>query len=249
MDQPLIGVKDINGTYNTILPQQDNLAEIGGTWLPSKEIVCNATLGVEQAHTSIPNPGTPPPNLPINFIENSYPYSLSLSYTPTAKWTVTGGYANYTDFISQLITLGDDYTYPGGPGGLVLPVQSRWGYLGEAEVFDLGSTYRWTKDVKLTGAVQYTHGIDTITTVGSAAALSGLDFDSHLLPRDRRYRAGTGGGRLARPRTPGHVLPLPVLQFQRPDPTLQHRHRQRLLGRFQLGPLKRLGGRFFTTPK
>jgi hypothetical protein len=165
VDQPLIGVKNINGTYNTLLPQQDNLAEIGGTWLPTKEIVVNATVGIEQAHTNIPDPGTPP-GLPINFSENSYPYSISVAYTPTAKWTLTGGYANYTDFISQLITLGDDYVEP-ATTSLTPPFQTRWGYLGEAEVFDLGSTYRWSKDVKFTGAVQYTHGIDTITPLAS----------------------------------------------------------------------------------
>jgi hypothetical protein len=165
VDQPLIGVKDINSTYNTILPQQDNLVEIGGTWLPTKEIVCNATLGIEQAHTNIPDPGTPP-GPPINFSENSYPYSLSVAYMPTAKWTFTGGYANYTDFISQLITLGDDYSEPPATTASLPPLQTRWGYLGEAEVFDLGATYRWTKDVKLTAAAQYTHGIDTILPLG-----------------------------------------------------------------------------------
>jgi hypothetical protein len=165
VDQPLIGVKPINATYDTLLPQTDNLVEIGGTWLPTKEIVCNATLGIEQAYTNIPNPGTPP-GPPINFDENSYPYSFSVAYTPTAKWTFTGGYANYTDFISQLITLGDDYIEP-ATTSLTPPLQTRFGYLGEAEVFDLGATYRMTKDVKLTGAVQYTHGIDTILPLGT----------------------------------------------------------------------------------
>jgi hypothetical protein len=184
VDQPLIGVKNANGTYDTLLPQQDNLAEIGATWLPTKQIVCNATLGIEQAYTNIPNPvGTvtalpgqttaPTPGGPINFGENSYPYSFSVAYTPTCNWTLTGGYANYTNFISQLITLGDTYDYPGAPASTIPPIQTRWGYLGEAEVFDLGATYRWSKDVKLTAAAQYSHGIDTITTVGSPPAIYG----------------------------------------------------------------------------
>ncbi len=175
VDQPLIGVKPVNGTYNTLLPQADNLEEFGLTWLPTKELVCNATLGVEQAYTNIPNPATnistapgevAPPATPINFTENSLPYSISLAYTPTAKWTFSGGYANYTDFISQFITLGDDYFEPPATTSLTPPLQERWGYLGYAEVFDLGATYRLSKDVKLTGAAQWTHGIDTILPLG-----------------------------------------------------------------------------------
>jgi hypothetical protein len=182
VDQPLIGVKllntynDSNGGYNTLLPQVDNLAEIGGTWLPTKELVFNGTLGVEQADTNISDPTVAGPSLPINFSQNSYPYSVSMAYTPAcSKWTWTGGYANYTNFISQLITMGDGTISPdtytlGGSGasaGNITPFQTRWGYMGEAEVFDLGTTYRLSKDVKLTGAVQYTHGIDTILPLGS----------------------------------------------------------------------------------
>jgi hypothetical protein len=171
VDQPLLGVKYLNtggntGTYNTLLPQSDNLEEVGVTWLPSKQIVCNATVGVDESYTNIPNPSVAGPSLPINYNETSYPYSVSLAYTPIARWTLTGGYANYTDFISQLITLGDDYIAPSVAGSNINPFQTRWGYLGEAEVFDLGSTYRMSKDVKLTGAVQYTHGIDSISALG-----------------------------------------------------------------------------------
>ncbi len=180
-EQPLLGVKLLNsgepspetaantGTYNTILPEVDNLAEIGCTWLPTKELVCNATLGIEQAYTNIPSPATAGNSLPINFTENSFPYSVSLAYIPTgSKWTFAGGYADYTDLISQLITLGDDYPAPAPSvaGSNINPLQTRWGYLGEAEVFDLAATYRWSKDVKLTAAAQWTHGIDTISPLG-----------------------------------------------------------------------------------
>jgi hypothetical protein len=164
-----------NGTYNTLLPQQDNLVEIGGTWLPTKELVCNATVGIEQAHTNIPDPASVGNGTPINFTENSFPYNISLAYTPMCgKWTFSGGYADYTDFISQLITLGDDYVT--GPSFVspstatpanVNPLTTRWGYMGDAEVFDLGVTYRWSKDVKLTAAAQYTHGVDTILPLGT----------------------------------------------------------------------------------
>ena len=259
VDQPLIGVKPINGTYNTLLPQADNLEEFGGTWLPTKELVCNATLGIEQAYTNIPNPAARRPSPPINFTENSYPYSVSLAYTPTAKWTFTGGYANYTDFISQFITLGDDYFEPrcnnqphaSPPGPLGLSGLCRSLRPGHHLPLEQRREAHRRRPVDARHRHHPAFGRLPGTFPHRRHRVQQLQFDepSRLLAGDRRHGAGAGGDRLARPRAPGHVLPLPVLQFQRPDPALRHRHRQRVLGRLQLGPLKLRDGRLFTTPR
>jgi hypothetical protein len=191
---PIYGFRATNGDTNTNQPEQSNLIEIGGTWMPASNFMLSATVGIEaRNHDSLhDNLGQAFTVFRTNprengFDEFSYPIVLSAWYAPTEKWSLSGGYASFTNSIEQLIALGDQYgdnmfnptgatvlnpAFPGSGSPFIGPFnygepdvfQSLWRYAARSQVVNMGATYAWTQRVKLTGGYEYTWSRAGITS-------------------------------------------------------------------------------------
>ena len=142
---------------NTLLPEQDNRVEFGGTWIPADNLFVNATVGLEnRRHTKFPET-----KADGRFDENLYPWSLSVWYVPNCKWTFSAGYASFSDFLEEDITLGDNYEEGlVGHTPFANPIKGAWAYHSRADVFTLGATYAYTERVMLSAEAEYVTGID-----------------------------------------------------------------------------------------
>ena len=121
---------------------------ISGTWTPVDTFLLTGWFGIENQHNSSPE---------AFFDEDSYPLEISAWYSPAPRWSVSGGYAYYTNFITQDITLGDEY--PQAPGdsefsAITLP----WTYRGRSQVVNVGASYAWTQCLTLTGGLEWVRG-------------------------------------------------------------------------------------------
>jgi hypothetical protein len=167
IDDPIFGVRATNGDLNTNQPEQAHLIEIGGTWMPAENFLVTATFGIEDRshhslHDNLNNAYSVFETNPraTAFDETSYPIVITAWYAPTRKWSLSAGYAVYTNWIDQLITLGDQYN-----DGVYNPVarnyqepqpaQDWWQYAGRAEIVSLGATYAWTRQVRLNGGIEW----------------------------------------------------------------------------------------------
>lgn len=156
---PLYGVTEGLPTTNSSLPEHENFVEIGGTWMPSDDFMLNAWFEVDVRRNS----GR------ANFNEQSYPFGINGWYAMSSKWTLSGGYAYYTNWVNQTINFGTV-----GDGGVadLGNVITQWNYGGRAQVFNVGSTYACTARLKLVGSAEYVKGIDSATMASGPAFLS-----------------------------------------------------------------------------
>jgi hypothetical protein len=142
-DYPLVGVtpgaedptavKAAN--FNSMLPEHEDRIEIGGNWNPTESFLLNASFWIQNSynHSAL-----------VNFDEDSYPIVISACYTPDERWAWTGGYATFSNWIDQDITLSNDN-----------PFTNEWDYTGRADVFNLGASYAWTCQLTLIGGLEY----------------------------------------------------------------------------------------------
>lgn len=148
-DQPLIGFKPLTGTFNTLLPEHDQIVEFGGDWFPSECLMLNATVGIENAGHNSPY---------ADFSEQSYPMSFSAWYAVNPQLSLSAGYAVYSNFVAQDITVGDNAATTTVP-----PVTGLWTYGANTQVVSLGSQYAMTECVRLTTGVEWVRGHNQIT--------------------------------------------------------------------------------------
>ena len=183
-DQPLLGVQPFNGLVNTPLPQHDHIVEIGFNWVPADWFVFNACVGIERGdtHGLFGDSATP-----INFDEENYPMSFSVWYAVSQKLSVSAGYAVYSNFVAQDISVADQSTYTTGSTSAAPPSTSRWNYGGQAQVVTLGSRYCLTECVRLTGDVEWVRGHDLITNSAITLASAGT---SPVVPGGTIYDLG-----------------------------------------------------------
>ncbi|MGA2798033.1 MAG: hypothetical protein ABSE63_10660, partial [Thermoguttaceae bacterium] len=148
--EPLAAVQPWNGVFNTKLPQHDNIVEIGFNWMPSDWFILNACIGVERGdnHSDL-----------ANFDEENYPMSFSVWYAASCRWSLSAGYAVYSNFVTQDITLADQQT----PPAAYPAVRGQWNYGAQAHVVTLGSRYAATERISLTGQVEWVRGNNSIT--------------------------------------------------------------------------------------
>ena len=163
-DYPLYGITPgvnsatavaLDDALNSNLPTEENRVEIGGTWSPTDVFMLNATFYIENALNHGPY---------VNFDSTGYPFILSAWYAPGERWSLTGGYASFTNWIDQDITLTS--SRPEGTGGGNSPpalTTSPWGYTAKADVFNIGTTYAWTERLALNGGFEYVRGLNSIT--------------------------------------------------------------------------------------
>jgi len=147
--RPLFGVRGSNGTTNSSLPTQTDLVEIGGTWSPTAAFLANVTFGIQNRsqHSEL-----------ADFDEDSYPLTVSFWYAPTQRLSFSAGYAYFTNWIQQAITLGDDFVNDAAYS----PVTRSWDYGGRSQVWSVGSSYAWTSRLRLRGDVQFVRGYNAI---------------------------------------------------------------------------------------
>lgn len=173
-------VTSFNDALNSCLPTQENRVELGGTWTPSEQLMLNGTVFIENEsnHSQY-----------VNYDSNSVPFVTSVMYAPTCKWTLTGGYANFSNYMDQDITLG------GLTAGSAVTLP--WAYNAKTDVFNVGTSYALTEKVQLVGDVEYVRGLNAITNAGSATY---APIAAYTLTEARTYRASAGVDYLLRAR-------------------------------------------------
>ncbi len=186
--QPLVGLNGSNtlgvasGVFDTLLPVYDHVVEVGFNWFPCDCFMCNACIGFERGdnHTQY-----------ANFDEENYPMSFNTWYAVSNRWSLSVGYAVYSNFIGQDITVADQLSYT-GPGTAAPPITSRWNYGGQAHVVTFGSRYALTERVTLTGDVEWTRGHDLVynSAISGVPLTPALGSYSEVLNETTRIRVG-----------------------------------------------------------
>jgi hypothetical protein len=158
IEDPLIGVREFNGRFNTNQPEQDHRIELGGTWNPATNFTATAEVAVVNSwHFSEF----------ANFSQDSYPWFFNLWYAPTDRLSLTGGYAYFSNWIDQDITLG--FTTPGVPVPPLRTETTEWNYRGENHLVSLNAVYLWTETVNLTAGYEWNRGSNTFRVPPSPA--------------------------------------------------------------------------------
>jgi hypothetical protein len=147
--RPLVGLQQFANVYNTMLPENDHIVEMGFNWFPSDWFLLNATIGVERADNH---------SRYADFDEENYPMSFTAWYAVNCKFSLSAGYSVYSNFVTQDITLADQLT----SGSRTLPVTGQWNYGGQAHVISFGSRYAMTDQINLTGQVEWVRGDNSV---------------------------------------------------------------------------------------
>ena len=191
-DQPLLGLQSENGVFNSILPQYDNLVELGFNWVPSDWLVFNACVGVEKGenHQQLGSYSWEQ----INYDEENYPMSFNVWYAATKKLSFSAGYAVYSNFVGQDINVADQSVYNNNPGSAASPVTGRWNYGGRAQVITFGSQYSATERVVFTGQIEWIRGHDAVNnssmTFPGGIVVTDLGSYSEVLNETTRFTVG-----------------------------------------------------------
>jgi hypothetical protein len=194
-DQPLVGVQPFNGVFNSILPQYDNIVELGFNWVPSDWLVFNACVGVEKGENHAVYGAQTWEH--INYDEENYPMSFNIWYAATKKWSLSAGYAIYSNFVGQDINVADQSTFNANPASAASPVTGRWNYGGRAQVINFGSQYAATNRVIFMGQIEWIRGNNAVTNSsmlipGSAGNVLVTDLGnySEVLNETTRFTIG-----------------------------------------------------------
>ena len=91
-----------SGIFDTLLPQHDHIVEVGFNWFPCDWFMFNACMGIERGdnHSQY-----------ANFDEENYPMSFNAWYAVSQRWSLSAGYAVYSNFVGQDITVADQTPY------------------------------------------------------------------------------------------------------------------------------------------
>lgn len=171
---PLIGVRESSGKLNTNQPEQSHRVDLGGTWQPTSTFMATAQFS---AITSWQN------SQYADFLETSYPLTMNLWWAPTDRWSLSGGYAYFTNWIDQDIGIGFRTT----------PYESQqWNYSGQNQLVSANTSYALTSSMRLTGGYEWNRG-SNIANI--PASISGADWSQLASYFDveavtQRYSAG-----------------------------------------------------------
>jgi hypothetical protein len=200
-DQPLIGLNASNalndytqnnykfmssGVYNTLLPTEDNIVEVGFNYMASDRFMLTACLGLEESLNQ---------SAYANFTEQNFPLTINAWYAINNRLSVSGGYSLFSNFVGQTIDVASQNT----AAGAVPPSSGLWSYGGHAEVWTLGWRYQATQRMRLTGQVEYVRGHDLIdnsttyvntTSAGVPNAINDFGSYSEVLNETTRLTLG-----------------------------------------------------------
>ncbi len=150
IDNPIFAAHEPNGVTNSSLPDSVDLVDLQGTWYPSDNFLVSATFGIENRSQTSNR---------ANFEEDNYPIIATAWYAPTSKWSVSGGYGYFSNWISQDITLGDQTDRWVDKGSYwrhyLDPATTRWDYGGTSQVVNVGTRYDYTRCLTLMGNVEW----------------------------------------------------------------------------------------------
>jgi hypothetical protein len=166
IEDPLIGVREHNGRFNTNQPDQTHSIDIGGTWTPADNFVATAQFTLFNSWHS---------SQFANFNEDNYPFNCTLFYAPTDRLSLTGGYAYLSNWINQDITLG--FTVPNVPVPPLRTETTSWNYRGQNHLININANYAWTSWVNVMAGYEWNHGTNRFSLPASPA---GADWT--LLP-------------------------------------------------------------------
>ncbi len=166
ISDPLHGFREISGYVNTNQPDQKHVLEFVESCrpLPNVGFLCQQDIDLRR------NNGQGPiiPENHINFNEQSYSFFNSLWYAPTKNLALSGYASWQSNWINQIINLGDEYVDPTQPppppGAHVLTDSQRWYYGGRSVVLGSRVDYRLTETVRLHGGYEWVRGDDRIST-------------------------------------------------------------------------------------
>lgn len=184
-DDPLYGLRlgdenypngDVSTFSNTSLPQRAHVVEVGGSWVPSALFGANIYAAFENRSTD---------NVFARFNEDNYPIVASAWWRPHCQWTLTGGYAFYSNWIDQDITIGFRNS-----GDTNAAFTDPWRYSGTSHVTSFGAIYDATACLKLTGGLQYVRGRDAINNSFSVGDWSQLPTFTSVNVQTWRCNAG-----------------------------------------------------------
>lgn len=157
-EDPIIGVREFQGRFNTNQPEQEHRIDLGGTWMPSTNFMANAQFSLVSRWNDSLYPSRPPAvTAPIRFTEHDYPFVGTLWYAPTERLSLTGAYAYSSNYIDQDITVG--FRGPDFPGSPFETVP--WNYQGENHLISLSGTYAWSPCVNLLAGAEWNRGINS----------------------------------------------------------------------------------------
>lgn len=144
---PLFAVGRYYGFTNTSRPEEQSVLEIGSTWILADNFLATATVGLENSrhHSEV-----------ADFNEDSYPMTFTLWYAPTPAWSLSAGFAYYSNWIDQNIT------FPSDTPAVSTGDTRQWNYGGEGRVLSVGSSYAWTRRLTLSGGVQFVRARDAV---------------------------------------------------------------------------------------
>ncbi|MHC4399366.1 MAG: hypothetical protein ACYTG0_06785 [Planctomycetota bacterium] len=158
---PLFAVNRYYGFSNTNLPEEENLIQFGGTWMPASNFLATATVGLQDRHHH---------SEVADFEEDNYPMTFTLWYAPAPKWSLSAGYGFYSTWIDQ------DITFPSDTPGVSVGDTRPWSYGGRGDVVSLGGSYGWTQRLTLSGGLQLVRTRDAIDPLAPWPDL-GQNFD------------------------------------------------------------------------
>jgi hypothetical protein len=185
IDVPLIGVSeyseddpDINGAFNSNLPEQVHAVDLGGTWTPANNFMATVQFTVQNSwhHSQY-----------ANFTEDNYPVSCTFWYAPTRRLSLTTGYAYFSNWIDQDITLGANRGDP------TETETTRWDYAGENQLASFNASYAWSDNVQLVGGYEWNRGSNAFNLPPSlqpGVDWSLLPYLSDVIAETNRVTAG-----------------------------------------------------------
>ncbi len=199
-DQPLTGVNASNSTgafeghtvylnspiFDTLLPQYDNIVEVGFNWFPCDWFMLNASLGCEKGtNNSTPDVSSPTPIAngtitPVNFDEENWPVTINAWYRASNCWSLSAGYSIFSNFVGQNITEADQTLFNNNPASANPPLTQKWNYSGQSHVVTLGTRYALTERITLTGQFEWVRGNDLIYQSLQPTTTAGAPVGSQL---------------------------------------------------------------------
>lgn len=183
IDNPLYAVHEPNGVTNSGLPTSEDLVQLGGSWYPCQDLMLSGWFGIEnRSHSSDK----------ADFEEDNYPLVTTVFYAPMPAWSLSLGYAFFSNWIDQDIILGDQIGgYQGaGPTGRIelVPITDRFNYGGRSHVVTLGTSYALTDCVHLLGGAEYVWGRNEFRSTQSVTGELGKLSEENVVTM--RYTAG-----------------------------------------------------------
>ena len=169
---PLFAVNRYYGYTNTMLPEEESLLEIGGTWVPWTNFLATATVGFENRHNR---------SEVAQFEEDNFPMTFTLWYAPTSRWSLSAGYGYYSNWIDQ------DITFPSDTPGVAIGDTRQWNYGGRGRVLSLGGTVVCSRRLTISAGLQFVRAQDAFEQLDPWPDLSGY---SDVFVERTRFNTG-----------------------------------------------------------